>query len=123
MIDAEGMPFHDPVADAALFDALRADLDRSKVELVELDLHINDPAFADAMADRLLAMLDAAHPASIEPEPALAGSRKVTAMPFIARTEILRRLHGPDRRRHPHRGLRRRHRHLGQDGRGRRGAT
>jgi uncharacterized protein (UPF0261 family) len=57
MIDAEGMPFHDPVADAALFDALRKHLDRSKVELVELDLHINDPAFADAMADRLLAML------------------------------------------------------------------
>ena len=62
MIDAEGMPFHDPIADAALFDALRATLDRSKVELVELDLHINDPAFADAMADRLLAMLRGARP-------------------------------------------------------------
>ncbi len=57
MIDAEGMPFHDPVADAALFDAIRGHLDRSRVELVELDLNINDPAFADAMADRLLAML------------------------------------------------------------------
>jgi uncharacterized protein (UPF0261 family) len=57
MIDAEGMPFHDPTADAALFGAIRAHLDRSKVELVELDLNINDPAFADAMADRLLAML------------------------------------------------------------------
>jgi uncharacterized protein (UPF0261 family) len=57
MIDAEGMPFHDPAADAALFGAIRAHLDRSKVELVELDLNINDPAFADAMADRLLAML------------------------------------------------------------------
>ncbi len=56
-IDVEGMPFHDPVADAALFDAIRAHLDRSKVELVELDLAINDPAFADAMVDRLLAML------------------------------------------------------------------
>jgi uncharacterized protein (UPF0261 family) len=57
MIDAEGMPFHDPAADAALFDALRANLDRSKVELVELDNNINDPAFAEAMADRLLRML------------------------------------------------------------------
>ncbi len=56
-IDVEGMPFHDPAADAALFGAIRANLDRSKVELVELDLPINDPAFADAMADRLLAML------------------------------------------------------------------
>jgi len=72
MIDAEGMPFHDPVADRALFDALRSDLDRAKVELVELDLHINDPAFADAMADRLLSMLPAARPTS--PEPALAGA-------------------------------------------------
>ena len=70
MIDAEGMPFHDPVADAALFGALRANLDRSKVELVELDANINDPAFADAMADRLLQMLEAAHPAAPEPVPA-----------------------------------------------------
>jgi uncharacterized protein (UPF0261 family) len=60
MIDAEGMPFHDPAADAALFDALRSNLDRSKVELVELDNNINDPAFADAMADRLLSMLSKA---------------------------------------------------------------
>jgi uncharacterized protein (UPF0261 family) len=61
MIDAEGMPFHDPIADKALFDALRRTLDPTKVQLVELDLNINDPAFADAMADRLLAMLAPAH--------------------------------------------------------------
>jgi uncharacterized protein (UPF0261 family) len=59
MIDADGMPFWSPEADAALFEAIRAHLDRSKVDLVELDLHVNDPAFADAMADRLLAMLAA----------------------------------------------------------------
>jgi uncharacterized protein (UPF0261 family) len=59
MIDAEGMPFWSPEADAALFDAIRANLDRSKVELVELDLHVNDDAFADAMTDRLRAMLAA----------------------------------------------------------------
>jgi uncharacterized protein (UPF0261 family) len=57
MIDAVGQPFYSAEADAALFDALRQTLDRSKVELVELDLHINDPAFATAMAERLLAML------------------------------------------------------------------
>jgi uncharacterized protein (UPF0261 family) len=56
-IDVEGMPFYDPAADAALFEAIRAHLDRSRVDLVELDLAINDPAFADAMADRLLGML------------------------------------------------------------------
>ena len=53
-IDRDGQPFHDPEADAALFEALRANL-RPPVELVELDLHINDSAFADAIADALLA--------------------------------------------------------------------
>jgi len=57
MIDAPGQPFHLPEADQALFAALRQHLDRSKVDLVELDCHINDPEFARAMADRLLAML------------------------------------------------------------------
>ena len=56
-IDVEGMPFYDPIADAALFGAIRDHLDRSKVELVELDMAINDPAFADAMVDRLQKML------------------------------------------------------------------
>jgi uncharacterized protein (UPF0261 family) len=56
-IDVEGMPFYDPAADAALFDAIRKHLDRSKVDLVELDLAINDPAFADAMVDRLQKMI------------------------------------------------------------------
>jgi uncharacterized protein (UPF0261 family) len=55
-IDMEGKPFHDPVADAALFDSLRAHV-RPPVELVELDLHINDPEFADALAEALLAQL------------------------------------------------------------------
>ena len=57
MIDAEGQPFYDPEADAALFQALRDHIDREKVELIELDMHINDPEFADAMAARLLDML------------------------------------------------------------------
>ena len=59
MIDAEGQPFHDPDADAALFAALREGLD-GRVELVELDCNINDPEFADAMADKLYAYLKAA---------------------------------------------------------------
>ena len=56
MIDAEGQPFHDPEADAALFKGIRDTIDES-VELIELDLHINDPAFADAMAEKLLEYL------------------------------------------------------------------
>jgi uncharacterized protein (UPF0261 family) len=59
MIDVAGAPFWSPEADAALFNAIRANLDRSKVELVELDLDVNDPAFADAMTTRLLGMLGA----------------------------------------------------------------
>jgi uncharacterized protein (UPF0261 family) len=53
MIDAEGEPFHDPDADAALFAALREGLDGSRVEIVEHDANINDEEFATAMADRL----------------------------------------------------------------------
>lgn len=58
MIDAPDMPFHDPDADAALFDAVRQHIDPSTVELIELDLHINDEAFAAAVADRLLQALN-----------------------------------------------------------------
>jgi len=49
-VSVAGQPFHDPEADAALFDALRANLDPGvDVRYVETDL--NDPAFAVAMAD------------------------------------------------------------------------
>jgi uncharacterized protein (UPF0261 family) len=47
-----GGVFHDPVADAALVESLRTHLDPS-VELVEMDTDINDPVFAEAMAQRL----------------------------------------------------------------------
>jgi uncharacterized protein (UPF0261 family) len=57
MLDREGQPFHDPEADAALFQALREHV-RPPVERVELDLHINDPGFADAVVERLLALLN-----------------------------------------------------------------
>ena len=53
-IATEGGPFHDPDADGALFDAIRAGLDRGRVELFELDMDINDPAFAAAMVATLL---------------------------------------------------------------------
>jgi len=53
MIDAEGQPFWDPDADAALFAELRSGLDGSDVELHELDLHVNDPEFATAMVEKL----------------------------------------------------------------------
>jgi uncharacterized protein (UPF0261 family) len=52
-IDVEGAPFHDAEADAALFGALRDGVDTDRVEVHELDLDVNDEAFATAMADRL----------------------------------------------------------------------
>ena len=56
-IDAEGMPFHSPEADEALFSALRAAVDSDKVEVVEMECNINAPEFAAAAAKRLLAMI------------------------------------------------------------------
>jgi uncharacterized protein (UPF0261 family) len=52
-IDAAGQPFYDPRADGALFDAIRA---RTKVKVIELDVHINDPEFASCAVSELLRM-------------------------------------------------------------------
>lgn len=50
LIDAPGMPFHDPAADAALFAAIRAGWrDAPNRRLVEIDANVNDPAFSDAL--------------------------------------------------------------------------
>ena len=51
-ISVPGGVFHDPDADAALFAALRGAL-AAHVELIEMEVHINDPAFAQAMATKL----------------------------------------------------------------------
>jgi uncharacterized protein (UPF0261 family) len=51
-IGVEGGVFYDPVADAAFVAALKEGLEAG-VEVVEMDTHVNDPAFARAMAARL----------------------------------------------------------------------
>ncbi|HZI29473.1 MAG TPA: Tm-1-like ATP-binding domain-containing protein [Gemmatimonadaceae bacterium] len=56
MIDREGQPFHDPVADEALFTSLRSALNPN-LRVRELDAHINDAEFAHALADELLALM------------------------------------------------------------------
>lgn len=58
-IDTEGGPFHDPEADAALFDAVRAAVAGSDVQLLEVDQHINDPGFGRDAARRLHALITA----------------------------------------------------------------
>jgi uncharacterized protein (UPF0261 family) len=54
-IDRAGQPFDDPAARAALFDGMRRT--HGRVELIELDQHINDPGFAQAVANRLLSLI------------------------------------------------------------------
>ncbi len=56
VIGAEGQPFHYPAADAALFDAIKANL-RGDVPVTEMDCEINDPEFAEACAAALLDLL------------------------------------------------------------------
>jgi uncharacterized protein (UPF0261 family) len=55
-LSVAGGPFHDPQADAALFDAVRAGC-AGEIELVELDCDINDLAFARGLADALMAWM------------------------------------------------------------------
>ena len=62
VISAPGKPFHDPQADRALFDGLKANL-RKDIPIIELDCEINDPAFAEACAQALLKNI-AANPSS-----------------------------------------------------------
>jgi uncharacterized protein (UPF0261 family) len=64
-IDREGQPFDDPAAREALLRGLRET--HGGVPLDELDLHVNDPAFADAAAGALLAMLGARSPTPNSP--------------------------------------------------------
>jgi uncharacterized protein (UPF0261 family) len=58
MIDAVGMPFLGVEEDKALFNALRKNIDTKKVELIELDLHINDKEYALAMAKKLIELIN-----------------------------------------------------------------
>lgn len=49
-IDAPGKPFHNPAADAALFEAIKKGWRSApNRKLIELDAHINDADFADAV--------------------------------------------------------------------------
>ncbi len=56
-LDAPGKPFHDPMADAALFEALEQTVRVSaNRQLIRLPHHINDPAFAAALVQHFRAL-------------------------------------------------------------------
>lgn len=54
VISAAGQSFHDAAADHALFDAIKSG---SKHPVIEMDVEINDPAFARACAEALMKMM------------------------------------------------------------------
>lgn len=58
-IAAPGGVFHDPIADEALFDAIRDHLDRDRVRLIEIDTDINDVDFARTAAGELQTLIRA----------------------------------------------------------------
>ncbi len=56
-IDAPGQPFHDPDADAALFEELERLVEQTKHRQIKrLPLHINDPEFSAALVTTFLSL-------------------------------------------------------------------
>lgn len=52
MLDAQGLPFWDPAADAALFDTLEQDFQATENRrLIRSPLHVNDPSFARLLVE------------------------------------------------------------------------
>ena len=56
-LDAPGQAFADDEADRALFDAVLAAVESSRVEVIDDGRHLNDAGFARAAADRLDALI------------------------------------------------------------------
>ena len=56
MLDPEGEIFYWPEASQAIFDAIRQNV-RADIPVIEMDMNINDPAFADRAVQELLDML------------------------------------------------------------------
>ena len=59
-IDVEGAAFYGPEEDKALYDTLKADIKNDKVEIIEMDTDINDKAFAEAAAQKLIDLMQKA---------------------------------------------------------------
>lgn len=57
MLDAKGQPFYGEAEDKMLFDTLRQNVDKRKVELIEMENNINDVQFAEAAAQKLIDLM------------------------------------------------------------------
>ena len=57
MLDSEGGRFWDPEADAACFDAIKANV-KPEIKVIESDHNINDPEFSGLCANTLLELLN-----------------------------------------------------------------
>jgi len=58
-MDAPGQPFYDPEADAALFAALESTIRQTPLRrLIRLPRHINDPEFAEALAQNFMELVE-----------------------------------------------------------------
>jgi uncharacterized protein (UPF0261 family) len=56
MLDGDGQPFCDREADRAIFEAIKANV-KPGLPVVEVDLNINDPAFAAKAVEMMLELL------------------------------------------------------------------
>lgn len=56
-IDVEGQAFYGPEEDKMLFETVKGLVDKSKVDIVEMDTDINDRAFAEAAAQKLIELM------------------------------------------------------------------
>jgi uncharacterized protein (UPF0261 family) len=56
MLDGDGQPFCDREADRAIFDAIKANI-KPGIPIVEVDLNINDPAFAAKAVEMMLQLM------------------------------------------------------------------
>jgi uncharacterized protein (UPF0261 family) len=61
MLDRPGQQFWDPAADAACFAAIKQHV-KPGIRVVELEMNINDPPFADKAVELLLAMIEESRP-------------------------------------------------------------
>lgn len=56
-LDKEGEPFYGREEDQAFIESLKKNLNKSRVEIVECNHHINDPEFADTAVDLMVAKM------------------------------------------------------------------